>query len=189
MLKKLTRANSSVLKQLGENLGYDRDIYSTWVIAGIIFVLLSGCVNEKSIFHKNGEVIFGGQRMQQEELVARFKLASGVVELNVLDLEAIRKGVIAYLKAPDKSFHEFLAFREQFLKELEVADCVIGMDGTARIDAWILEQNADATGLILVRHPTSRTAIMYLFYANLLEVREGEWKVISFAQKRVSALR
>ncbi len=159
------------------------------MIAGIIFVLLSGCISEKTILHKNGKILFRGQKMQQEELVAKFKLASGVVELSVLDLEAIRIGVIAYLQTPDKSFQEFSEFREQFLKELEVADCVIGMDGTARIDAWILEQNTDATGLVLVRHPSSRTAIMYLFYSNLFEDGKGEWEVISFARKRVSALR
>ncbi len=159
------------------------------MIVCIMLIILGGCVNEKFTLHGNGEVIFRGQKMQQEELVAKFKLASGVVELNVLDLEAIRSGVIAYLRKPDKSFQEFSGFREQFLKELELADCVIGMDGIARIDAWILEQNVDATDLILVRHPSSRTAIMYLFYANLLEERKGEWKVTSFAQKRVNALR
>ncbi|MDF0673889.1 MAG: hypothetical protein P0120_06050 [Nitrospira sp.] len=127
--------------------------------------------------------------MNEKPLTAKFQLHSGILEIDTPELEAIRQTVLASVRNPNEVFGKaFAQYRVQFLRELEVADCIIGKDGIARVDAWILERNEDATNIRLVRHP-ARTPVMHQYYADLVKEQKGKWKVTGFGDRRVTAQR
>lgn len=127
--------------------------------------------------------------MNSNSLTAKFQLTFGMLEVDIEELQAVRSAVLAYLQEPNNAFEQnYAQFRDQFRSELEQADCIVGMDGVARLDAWILERREDGGGLRLVRH-SARAAVMYQYYADLVREHDREWYVVDFGDRRVTASR
>lgn len=105
-----------------------------------------------------------------------FDLAGQKVSVATKDLDAIRQSVIAYLRQSNEEQ------RDAFIAELETAPFRIDENHVGRVGSWLLEQDDDR--LRLVRHPPSRTGIMYLFYATM-KTQDGRWVVEDFAYQRV----
>lgn len=105
-----------------------------------------------------------------------FDLPTGKITVTTRDLDAIRRALIAYLKASSEEM------RDTFVKELEIAMTWIDDEGVGRINQWLLEKRG--AHLALVRHPP-RGPIMIFFVADLARSPEGEWKVDAFRTERV----
>ncbi len=118
----------------------------------------------------------------------RFELVSGVLEVDISDLEAIRRTTLDYLGNPGEKFRKYEDLRENFIHELKDVNCVIGPDGIARASGWMLERKSEATALMLVRR-APRTDVMIRFYAQLEKDRTGNWKVATFGHRTITTLR
>jgi hypothetical protein len=120
--------------------------------------------------------------------MVKFELISGGVEVEISDLEAIRQAMLNYLHNPDEELaREYGKHSDQFLSELEDAECIFEPSGVANIGGWLLETSEDASAIILVRH-TQRTAITIQYFAQLIKEPDGNWKVTNFSHRRLNAL-
>ncbi len=136
----------------------------------LYFLVISGCM-------------YKGEQMETETGDAnarvQFDLPSGIIELNVEDLEKIKKALVSYFQAPGKGFRPYLEFQKPLLEEAQKLPCWIDAD-VAHVGRWILQLRSDK--LVLVR-PPPRAEIMYLFVATLIEQNSG-WQISEFVHER-----
>jgi hypothetical protein len=125
-------------------------------------------------------------REDQTLSTVKFELTSGVLEAGASDLKAIRQAALDYLRNPDEAFErEYGKQLDQFLRELEDADCIIEPSGVASIGGWLLESSEDASAVILVRH-AQRTTVTIQYFAKLSKEPGGKWKVTGFSHRMLT---